>query len=119
MKGDTNRKGFASIDPERQREIASMGGKAAHAKGMAHRFTSEEAKIAGKKGGQTVSQNREHMAEIGRKGGQKSRRKKDGRVDATNGEAVRAAQDSDALSTAVGTVAVRDSQGASVGSGAN
>lgn len=44
-------KGFAVISPERMRQIASQGGKAAHAKGTAHKFTSEEARAAGKKGG--------------------------------------------------------------------
>jgi general stress protein YciG len=45
-------RGFASMDPGKQREIASKGGKAAHAKGTAHEFTSEEAREAGRKGGQ-------------------------------------------------------------------
>lgn len=45
-------RGFASMDPEKQREIASKGGRAAHAKGTAHEFTSEEAREAGRKGGQ-------------------------------------------------------------------
>ena len=45
--GGTNNRGFASMDPERQREIASQGGKAAHQKGTAHEFTSEEARRAG------------------------------------------------------------------------
>jgi len=45
--GDTSNRGFASMDPERQREIASEGGKAAHASGNAHEFTSEEARKAG------------------------------------------------------------------------
>jgi len=45
-------RGFASMDEERQREIASRGGKAAHQKGTAHEFTSEEAREAGRKGGQ-------------------------------------------------------------------
>ena len=45
-------RGFASMDPNKQREIASKGGKAAHAKGTAHEFTSEEAREAGRKGGQ-------------------------------------------------------------------
>ncbi len=49
-KGISNR-GFASMDASRQREIASMGGRAAHAKGTAHEFTSEEAREAGRKGG--------------------------------------------------------------------
>ena len=43
----TSSRGFASMDPERQREIASEGGKAAHQKGTAHEFTSEEARRAG------------------------------------------------------------------------
>ncbi len=66
----TNMRGFASMDEERQREIASKGGKAAHAKGTAHEFTPEEAREAGRKGGIAVSQNRSHMAAIGRKGGE-------------------------------------------------
>ena len=65
-----SRRGFASMDPQRQREIASKGGKAAHAKGTAHEFDSEEARRAGRKGGEVVSRNREHMAEIGRRGGE-------------------------------------------------
>lgn len=43
--------GFASMSPEKQKEIASKGGKAAHAQGTAHRYTKEEAKIHGKAGG--------------------------------------------------------------------
>lgn len=70
--GNTSNRGFASMDPERQREIASEGGKAAHEKGTAHEFDSDEARAAGRKGGEAVSQNRQHMAEIGRKGGQSS-----------------------------------------------
>ena len=49
-------RGFASMDPQRQREIASEGGRAAHEKGTAHEFTSEEAREAGRKGGQARSQ---------------------------------------------------------------
>lgn len=45
--GDTSNRGFASMDPQRQREIASEGGRAAHASGNAHEFTSEEARRAG------------------------------------------------------------------------
>jgi len=63
-------RGFASMDEEKQREIASQGGRAAHERGTAHEFTSEEAREAGRKGGEAVSQDREHMAEIGRKGGE-------------------------------------------------
>lgn len=43
--------GFAAMDPQRQREIASEGGRAAHVKGTAHQFTPEEAREAGRKGG--------------------------------------------------------------------
>ncbi len=46
-------RGFAGMDPERQRAIAREGGRAAHQKGTAHEFTSEEARAAGQKGGQT------------------------------------------------------------------
>jgi hypothetical protein len=45
--GSTKSRGFASMDPARQRAIASEGGKAAHQKGTAHEFTSEEARRAG------------------------------------------------------------------------
>ena len=45
------RRGFASMDPERQRKIASQGGKAAHASGNAHEFDTNEAREAGRKGG--------------------------------------------------------------------
>ncbi|PWU23873.1 stress-induced protein [Candidatus Cerribacteria bacterium 'Amazon FNV 2010 28 9'] len=66
--GRSNR-GFASMDEDKQREIASKGGRAAHEKGTAHEFTSEEARAAGRKGGEAVSRDREHMADIGRSGG--------------------------------------------------
>jgi|GEM_PF-2228067 uncharacterized protein len=46
-----SKRGFASMDESKQREIASKGGKAAHEKGTAHEFNSEEARKAGKKGG--------------------------------------------------------------------
>lgn len=69
---EKSKRGFASMDKEKQREIASKGGQAAHQKGTAHEFTPEEAREAGRKGGQTVSQDREHMAEIGREGGKQS-----------------------------------------------
>lgn len=66
-------RGFASMDPEKQRQIAKEGGRAAHLKGTAHQFSPEEAKAAGKKGGEKVSRNREHMSQIGKKGGERSR----------------------------------------------
>lgn len=68
----SSKRGFAVLierDPERQRAIASQGGKAAHQHGVAHIWTQEEAKRAGKKGGIVVSQDKKHMKEIGRKGG--------------------------------------------------
>ncbi|HLV97365.1 MAG TPA: KGG domain-containing protein [Ktedonobacterales bacterium] len=44
-------RGFASMDPNKQREIASKGGRAAHVRGTAHEWTSAEARAAGRKGG--------------------------------------------------------------------
>ncbi len=58
------------MDSNRQREIASKGGRAAHAKGTAHEWTSDEARVAGRKGGEVVSRDRAHMAAIGREGGE-------------------------------------------------
>lgn len=66
---NTSKRGFASMDASKQREIASKGGKAAHAKGTAHEFTSDEARVAGRKGGEAVSRDRAHMSTIGREGG--------------------------------------------------
>ena len=68
----TKNRGFASMDSHRQREIARKGGRAAHEKGKAHEFTPDEARAAGRKGGEKVSVNRRHMAEIGRRGGRSS-----------------------------------------------
>jgi general stress protein YciG len=68
---EKSRRGFAGMDTERQREIAAQGGRAAHEKGTAHEFNSREAREAGRKGGQTVSRDREHMAAIGRRGGER------------------------------------------------
>ncbi|GIW61497.1 MAG: hypothetical protein KatS3mg089_0349 [Patescibacteria group bacterium] len=53
-----SKRGFASMPAEKQRLIASKGGKAAHAKGTAHEFTSEEAREAGRKGGQARQRKR-------------------------------------------------------------
>jgi general stress protein YciG len=62
-------RGFAAMDQKKQREIARRGGLAAQALGTAHRFSPEEARQAGRKGGEAVSGNRQHMASIGRRGG--------------------------------------------------
>ena len=64
-------RGFAAMDQEAHREVARLGGLAAHATGLAYRFTPEKAREAGKVGGTKISANREHMVEIGRKGGQR------------------------------------------------
>lgn len=66
---NTSKRGFASMDAAKQKEIASKGGRAAHAKGTAHEFTSDEARVAGRKGGEAVSRDRQHMSNIGREGG--------------------------------------------------
>jgi general stress protein YciG len=63
------RRGFAAMDQARQRQIASLGGRTAHQRGQAHEFTSEEARQAGRKGGEMISRNRDYMAAIGRRGG--------------------------------------------------
>ena len=54
-------RGFASMDRAKQREIASKGGKAAHQKGTAHEWTSEEAREAGRKGGMASHRRRRQM----------------------------------------------------------
>lgn len=51
MSDEKKKRGFAAMDPNKVREIASKGGKAAHAAGTAHQFTADEARVAGKKGG--------------------------------------------------------------------
>src|SRR6476661_11130930 len=73
------KRGFASMDENKQREIASKGGHAAHEKGTAHEFTSEEAREAGRKGGHAAHQkgtahefSSEEAREAGRKGGESS-----------------------------------------------
>jgi general stress protein YciG len=70
-------RGFAAMDREKQRAIASKGGRAAHAKGTAHEFTTEEARAAGRKGGQAAHAKGtaheftpEEARAAGRKGGQ-------------------------------------------------
>src|ERR1041384_7557526 len=67
---ERSKRGFAAMSEQKQREIARRGGQAAHKKGTAHEFTSDEARIAGHKGGRALSKNRQYMSAIGRKGGQ-------------------------------------------------
>jgi len=59
------RRGFASMSPEKQREIASKGGRAAHVKGTAHEWTADEARSAGRKGGQMSRGGRGRLAVSG------------------------------------------------------
>jgi len=56
-------RGFASMDRNKQREIASKGGKAAHQKGTAHEWTSEEAREAGRKGGMASHRRKQQQQE--------------------------------------------------------
>ena len=58
-------RGFASMDKAKQRAIASKGGKAAHRKGTAYEWTSETARAAGRKGGQTKKKRRETASSPG------------------------------------------------------
>ena len=71
-----SRRGFASMNRDRQREIASKGGRAAHEKGTAHEWSADEARVAGQRGGVVVSKDREHMSAIGRAGGEARGRNK-------------------------------------------
>ena len=81
-KGESRGRGFAGMDPERQRQISSQGGKAAHQKGTAHEFDSNEAREAGRKGGmvsggrrrareQAAQQSRREAAERGEGGSER------------------------------------------------
>jgi general stress protein YciG len=65
--GRKERRGFASMSAEKQREIASKGGRAAHQKGTAHEWTSDEARTAGRKGGQVSRGGRGRISEPGEK----------------------------------------------------
>ena len=62
-------RGFASMDRSKQREIASKGGKAAHQKGTAHEWTSEEAREAGRKGGMASHRRKQQQQGVGSGGG--------------------------------------------------
>jgi uncharacterized protein len=57
-------RGFASMDRAKQREIASKGGKAAHQKGTAHEWTSEEAREAGRKGGMASHRRKQQQGDV-------------------------------------------------------
>lgn len=64
-------RGFASMDRAKQREIASKGGKAAHQKGTAHEWTSEEARDAGRKGG--IASHQRRREQMGAPAGEQDR----------------------------------------------
>jgi uncharacterized protein len=70
------KRGFASMDPEKAREIQRLGGQTAQRRGRAHTFTPEEAREAGQKGGRAVSRNHAYMAEIGSRGRASSRKRR-------------------------------------------
>ncbi len=61
----TEQRGFASMDPNKQREIARQGGRAVHVKGTAHEWTSEQARDAGRKGGIASHRKRESARQTG------------------------------------------------------
>lgn len=67
-------RGFASMDRSKQREIASKGGKAAHQKGTAHEWTSEEAREAGRKGGMASHRRKQQQQGSGGAGPMESAR---------------------------------------------
>lgn len=80
IKGKSSKRGFASMSPERKRQIASQGGKSVPANARSFSKNKELARSAGKKGGEKVpatlrsfSKNRELAREAGRKGGERSR----------------------------------------------
>lgn len=60
----SSNRGFASMDQDKQRAIAAKGGRAAHASGNAHEFSPAEARVAGRKGGEAISRDRQHLSLI-------------------------------------------------------
>lgn len=115
MPTGTQNRGFASMNRDRQREIARKGGKAAHEKGTAHEFTADEARAAGRKGGERVSANREHMSRIGRLGGKRSAGRRsmmksspDGVSEASQGSESQGAAHDSAVETAHDSMAGMD-----------
>ena len=55
-------RGFSALTPEQRKAISSLGGKAAHAQGVGHKWTSETGRVAGKKGGTATQANRAEKA---------------------------------------------------------
>ena len=106
MEHRSRSRGFASMAAEKQKEIARKGGRAAHEKGRAHEFTPDEAREAGRKGGEKVSVNRMHMAEIGRRGGRSSASRR--RANRDNGSPMDAGQQQQSSSSSSSGNAERD-----------
>lgn len=85
-------RGFAALSPERRKEMASLGGKAAQDKGVAHRWNADEARANGRKGGMACAEKHpDHMVTIGNIGGSVIRRRSKDRecspsVDTSQGE---------------------------------
>lgn len=69
-------RGFAAMSPERVRELARKGGIAAHEQGTAHVFTEEEARAAGRLGGQTIARDKVRMRKLGQMGAAARRRQR-------------------------------------------
>jgi hypothetical protein len=92
--GDTSKRGFASMDPEQQREIAAEGGRAAHEKGTAHEFTSEEARRAGSMSHKNDQGRSSQSASSGSNSGSSSSGNK-GRASGTNDDKDEDSGDSD------------------------
>ena len=88
-------RGFASMDRSKQREIASKGGKAAHQKGTAHEWTSEEAREAGRKGGM-ASHRRKQQSGGGMESPNEMPNDQDTARD-SSGEEMRGAHDNDSM----------------------
>ena len=107
----TSKRGFASMDPSKQREIASKGGRAAHAKGTAHEFTSDEARVAGRKGGEAVSRDRAHMSAIGREGGHSRGRARQGQTGGNGGTGTSSGQTDTERSNFIGHASDRGNLG--------
>jgi general stress protein YciG len=100
-------RGFASMDRAKQREIASKGGKAAHQKGTAHEWTSEEARDAGRKGGIASHQRRREQSGTGSGNGD------DGAIGMERGESSRSAGRSSGDSSGGSTMDREGSSGSS------
>ncbi|HEX6333956.1 MAG TPA: KGG domain-containing protein [Flavisolibacter sp.] len=64
MENKKSRRGFAAMDPDKQRRIASEGGRAAHKQGVAHEWSRDEAREAGRKGGQASGTRRSARKDV-------------------------------------------------------